>query len=202
MSYNKKTWRKRYRNRSDISTYVTHLTKGNNVLDAWDVLIKILKEKTLKAAAETSYVIGDNKVVCFQDMPIYGVCQNAYHEENNRTELGNKLRYNPIGVLFEKTYIFKKGGRPVIYEQKNKAKSIFPPEEWWRVVNFDLYNENAIIDWTHEREWRVKDDFHFDLKEAIIVVPSHSNFKFEEDRIGKEIFQSIKGFIHLDPVLS
>ena len=50
-------------------------------------------------------------------------------------------------------------GRPVIYDKTISAKKYLPENEWWRIVNLDLSDEDRFIDWTHEREWRVPNDF-------------------------------------------
>ena len=38
-------WRNRYKNRNDISSRLTHLTKGDTYEDAFKNLLKILEEK-------------------------------------------------------------------------------------------------------------------------------------------------------------
>lgn len=202
MAYTKDIWEKRHRNRSDISLYITHLTKDRDGLKAFQVLRKILTEKRIIGSNQNGYVIGNEAAVCFQDIPLYGVCQNVYHEQINKTELGGSLRYNPIGLTFEKEYVFKNGGRPVLYEQKDIAKGILPESEWWRIVNYDLSNLNSIIDWTHEREWRVKNDFKFKISEAIIIMPHGCNLNELKEIFGEEILNEIKGISILDPILT
>ena len=202
MAYTKEIWTKRHRNRSDISTYITHLTKPTGELDVYQVLKKILTEKKIIGSNQSGFIIGDVRAVCFQDIPLYGVCQNTFHEQMNREELGGSLRYSPIGLTFEKEYLFNKGARPVLYEQKNIAKQILPDSEWWRIVNYDLSNRNAIIDWTHEREWRIKNDFEFELNQAIIIMPNGMNYNSIREIFGDEILNNIKGVSILDPVLT
>jgi len=202
MAYTKKIWEKRHRNRSDISTYITHLTKESGNLDGFQVLRKILTEKKIIGSNQNGFIIGESRAVCFQDIPLYGVCQNTFHEQVNRAELGGTLRYRPLGITFPKEYLFNKGARPVIYEQKNKAKEILPAEEWWRIVNYDLSDQNSIIDWTHEREWRIKDDFDFDLNQAIIIMPHGINYSELKEKFGNEILDNIKGISILDPILT
>jgi hypothetical protein len=71
--------------------------------------------------------------------------------------------------MFHKPLIFSKGGRAVIYETKEFAKML-PPDEKWRIVTFDLSNKDHYVDWTHEREWRVKGDLKFDYKDVYIIL--------------------------------
>lgn len=203
MKYNAKIWKNRHRHRSDISTYITHLTKNTKEKDSLDVLEEILNtKKIIGSSPEKGFIIGENSAVCFQDIPLYGVSQNSLHEELNRKELGAKIRYQPYGLTFKKSYVYGKGGRPVFYEQKEKAKEILSEEEWWRIVSFDLSNRDSIKDWTHEREWRLKGDFEFELDKAIILLPMLQNYKRFVERFGTEIFAKIGGVIILDTILS
>lgn len=202
MAYNKDIWKKRHRHRSDISIYVTHLTKENLELDSFQVMRKILTEKKIIGSNRNGFIIGNSTAVCFQDIPLYGVCQNSFHEQMNRTELGGVLRYRPIGITFEKEYLFDKGARPVLYEKKNLAKQILPEEEWWRIVNYDLSNENGIIDWTHEREWRIKGDLEFDLNQVILIMPHGMSYGEMKEKFGEDILNGIKGVTILDPILT
>ena len=39
-------WQNRYKNRNDISSRLTHLTKGDTVEEAFTTLLKILDDKT------------------------------------------------------------------------------------------------------------------------------------------------------------
>jgi len=203
MKYTKDQWRKRIHLRSDISGSITHLTRENSETSAIDVLIKILSEKRLIGSSpEMGFIIGDTKAVCFQDAPIYGLTQNLINEQYSRSELGNKIRYRGIGLGFSKKYAFIKGARPVFYETKDMAKSIIPASEWWRIVSFDLSDDQNIVDWTHEREWRVKGDFCFDLNETYVYLVNQSSYQAFMERAGTEIINGIKGIVVLDPVLT
>jgi len=203
MSYNTSSWLKRMRLRSDMSAYVTHLTRENEDLNmrGVNVLIKILKEKKLKGSNNNGFISGSDTAVCFQDAPLHGITQNLIHEQFNREELGGKIRYRPYGICFRKEYVFRKGGRPVIYEQREFAKQNFK-NELWRVVTFDLSSNDKVIDWTHEREWRVKGDFTFELKNATVVVTNKNAYKKFIKRVDKDILNEIAGIIVLDPILT
>ena len=202
MAYTREIWKKRHRNRSDISLYITHLTKESEGLSAFQVLRKILTERKIIGSNQGGFIIGNSRAVCFQDIPLYGVCQNTFHEQVYREELGGVVRYKPIGLTFEKEYIFNKGGRPVLYETKDMAKQILPEKEWWRIVNYDLSNKDSIIDWTHEREWRIKDDFEFDITQAIIIMPQGCNFVELREKFGDKILNQIKGVTMLDSIFT
>lgn len=89
-----------------------------------------------------------------------------------------------------------------MYEKREVAKAILPEVEWWRIVNYDLSNENLIIDWTHEREWRMKGDFKFEINQAIIIMPQGLNYQELVEKLGEEILNHIKGVVTLDPILT
>ena len=168
MGYTQAKWLGRIRNRTDISGYLSHLTKEHCDRSAVQNLVKILEERTIVGSSNSGYVAGRFSATCFQDVPLYSLCQNTYHEQIYRNELGGKIRYSPIGLAFLKSYIYSKGGRPVIYEKLEVAKKLLQEDEWWRIVSFDLSNKQEIIDWTHEREWRFKGNFEFAIEKAYI----------------------------------
>jgi hypothetical protein len=202
MTYDVEKWKKRIRSRTDLSSYVCHVTRENGTLSAYEVLIKILNEQILLGSSNTSFIAGTEKAVCFQDVPIYSLCQNVLHEQDYRHELGGKIRYRPIGIAFPKRYVYMKGGRPVIYEKLDVAKKILNQEEWWRIVSFDLSNKEQIVDWTHEREWRVKGDFKFNLKFAYILLTHHGAYKYIITKLSSSILNEVGGVIVLDPILT
>lgn len=201
------TWVKRIKTRSDFSMRLIHLTKESEIdgikYDAMDILIKILKEKCLiGSTTESGFICGSRQAVCFQDAPLYSVSQNIEYEKSLRKNgESNKIRYRGYGLLFEKTYIYQKGGRPVIYDKTTDAKSYLPKDQWWRIVNLDLSNDNNIIDWMHEREWRVPDNLEFELSKLAVIVPSHKKYKEFIERCREikdvDILLEIKSIINL-----
>ncbi|MBB3151689.1 hypothetical protein FHS16_001735 [Paenibacillus endophyticus] len=204
MAYTIQQWRKRIRNRADMSSFLFHLTKPNGSLTSTDVLLKILKERKLIGSDSSGFIGGRHTAVCFQDVPAYGLSQNTYHEQQLREQNSStKLRYNPVGIGLPKRYLYTlKGARPVIYERKETARRFIPQEEWWRIVDFDLGNADNIVDWTHEREWRVKGDMTFKLSEAIVIIPTKETYRTFMDKADDSIIKGIGGITVLDPVLS
>lgn len=176
MGYTLLEWKKRYAERSDMSTHVTHLTRNGAVngepANAIQVLFAILKKKRLiGSTTESGFIAGSTPAVCFQDAPPSSLCQNVYYEQKYReTNQTAKIRYLGIGLMFEKQFAFNKGARPVIYDRKNTAKEYLPPEEWWRIVHMDLANPASVIDWSHEREWRCPNDFTFEHEDVRVVL--------------------------------
>ncbi|MGN4748939.1 DUF2971 domain-containing protein [Bacillus thuringiensis] len=206
LGYTIKEWENRYRHRTDLSSYLVHLTKmkfdenGNAIKSGYSVLMEILESQVLKGSGSKGFINGANTAVCFQDMPLSGVCQNVLFEQLRNRDEAHK-RYSPIGIAFPKQYVYKKGGRPVIYEKKDVARGMLPPEEWWRIVNFNLEDDDNIIDWTHEREWRVKGDFEFDLKKATILLTKQSSYDEFVNKTPEDILKNIGGIVTLHPVL-
>jgi hypothetical protein len=142
MAYKKDDWLSRIVNRSDITSLLTHLTKPGldikglsedeiNKL-ATENLIKILQDRVINGSTtEKGFIVGNTPAVCFQDVPIYGLIENIEHEVQRRRDNPNeRYRYCGVGLGFNKRYIFKLGGRPVIYEKTEIAKKILPKDEY------------------------------------------------------------------------
>ena len=167
-------WRERYKNRNDISSRLTHLTKGDTLEEAFANLIKILEDKTLIGSTTSSgFIVGNRPAVCLQEAPLEAIAENLKYEMKLRIETKSKIRYLAFGIRFGKGFVFHKGGRPVIYDEKEKLKEILPQNEYWRIVNYDIKNINNMIDWSHEREWRVPGELEFDYKDIEVIVPSN-----------------------------
>ncbi|MEK3707415.1 DUF2971 domain-containing protein [Paenibacillus sp. FSL R7-0198] len=169
-------------------------------MSAVDVLIKILNEMCIKGSTK-GYIVGETPVVCFQDTPLYGISQNIYHESVYRDELGSKVRYSPTGLSFNKLDIYRCGGRPCIYEQKDVAKKFLPPEEWWRIVNFNLNSNDNIVDWTHEREWRIKGDLVFPYYSATIILSHNDEYREFIGKINRDVLVQLAGVVVLSRAL-
>lgn len=200
MGYSSEDWKNRLSERSDLTTSITHLTRQGNSKNLLEQLIKILTEKTLiGSVTKSGFVVGDTPAVCFQDAPLHAIGQNIWFEQKFRkSNPGSKVRYLGVGFVFKKNYAYKKGARPVIYEQTAIAKNMLLPEEWWRIVNFNLSNDNSIIDWTHEREWRCPNNFKFALSEVTLLLTNHSLYKKfiqECDARGLDFHHKIRGIV-------
>ncbi len=149
-------WKRRFKYRVDLSSRATHLTKGNNDEDAFSNLINILEEKKIYGSTtKKGFICGSKSAVCLQEAPLTAIAENLQYEEMMRQKNGSKIRYLDFRVRFQKRFIYKKGGRPVIYDNTDLAKRSLPENEYWRIVKLDLSNNDSLIDWTHEREWRV-----------------------------------------------
>lgn len=199
--FDSEAWADRYSSRSDMSLYLTHLTKGNDDMNELDVLIKILNEGRLIGSGREGFISGADRAVCFQDVPIQSVVQNLTHEEKNFLDKkSNKVRYTGTGLMVPKPYAFKKGARPVIYETREEARKLYSDVKW-RVVTLELNNAEEIIDWTHEREWRVKGDFEFTLDNIVILLPSAPSYRYFIQHVDPEILKKISGIMLLSKLV-
>lgn len=201
MKYDKKVWMERIRSRSDISGYITHLTRETDEMSSVDVLMKILKDKKLIGSNKDGYIRGKSQAVCFQDSPLHGVAQNINHEILNNEKLGGKIRYRATGLLFHKAYVYYRGGRPVIYDNEDYFNTM-PEDQQWRFVSYNLSDPRNVIDWTHEREWRIKGDFSFVYSEVQVILPGPKSYRKFIKEIDRDILESLGGIITLGSVIS
>lgn len=141
--------------------------------------MKILKEQRLEGSTtESGFISGKIPAVCFQDIPLHSVCENILYEQSlKREKKAVNYRYTGFGLRFSKEYIFRKGGRPVIYDIKNQAKEYLNPEDYWRIVNLNLSDNQNIVDWSHEREWRVPGNLEFELSEVEVLIHDYKSYK-------------------------
>lgn len=205
MPYTKESWKRRYSERSDLSTSLVHLTKAPSNTRLVGVMFKILVERTLRGSTtDKGFIVGKNRAVCFQDAPVHSVAQNCWFEQKLRENKEQvKKRYVPSGFLFHKQLIYKKGGRPVIYDRTSEAKQYLPEDEWWRIVNFDISDDDSFIDWTHEREWRLKGDFKFNLRDVTLLFTKPSTYRrFIAlcDEHDKPLYKEVAGVIVTEQV--
>lgn len=199
-----KSWLERNHNRVDITSRITHLTRGVNDDEAFDKLCKILVDKKINASL--GFVCGAKKVTCYQEAPLLSIAENLRFEEYMRKKgESKKIRYSAFGLRIHKSDIYKKGGRPVIYGKTEELKNILPKEEWWRIVNFDWVGKGEVIDWTHEREWRVPDDYHLSYHRLEIILSNYEYYKkfiqWCEDNSHMDILKGINGIITLESII-
>jgi hypothetical protein len=162
---------------NDLTGWAKMVTGPN----AFNVLEKILEEGKLKG---TGTWTNGEACVCFTEAPI--------HEFNtifSLVELAasekERPRYEPYGIAIDKTWLFEQGGRPVIYDHPDSLKS-YPKALQYRLVP---YNPKEGIDFTWEREWRIKTkELILDPLKTLVVVPT-----------ADEAFEIVYGYSKLEP---
>ena len=180
-TYTREKWVQRLKSRSDLSGQVVHFTRSATIDEkpqsGLEMLQRILRERVIKGSGAEGYIRGSHKAVCFQDAPLYYLCQNLeaeYDLVNGKPR--DKCRYEPFGLMFMNHLVYKAGGRPVIYDDPDLALKYLSESEWWRIVSYKLSDTKSFIDWTHEREWRLKGDFSFNLECVTVLVPNWKAF--------------------------
>lgn len=150
--------------RDDISNKLIHLTRDFEGLSGEQRFYEIIKSKKLLGGKTD--VRGPFKCICFSETPISSIAQLIARQTSD-------MRYLPYGFMFSKEYLFSLGARPVIYQPEVEYETL-PDEIKYRHVKFDL-SGNKKIDWTWEREWRLKADFlEIHPKSTTIIVPNRN----------------------------
>lgn len=200
MTITENDWIDRIADRMDLCAQVTHFTRAATIngddFSAIEILIKILRERRIIGSNTSSgFIVGNRSAVCFQESPVISMAQ-IFRKTGQR--------YTGTGLMFKKPYVFRKKGRPVFYDQTQNAKLYLTESNWWRIVNFSLHNSTSFIDWTHEREWRVPDDFGFDIAQATVVVPGTDRVEeFLEksaNNEGEDVAKLVKAIIPLSTI--
>ena len=151
----------------------------NTAETASHVLTKILMAG-LRGSSGWTYGIN---TVCFTEAPISEF--NAVFSLNSiASEAHLRPRYEPYGVAVSKAWLFSKGGRPVIYDHPQEQAS-YPPDLLFR---FCPYDPASGVDYTWEREWRIRaETLELDPKQTIVIVPSAEEaFEFVYDFASEE----------------
>lgn len=192
--------------RPDQSFYLAHFTKhGDRFLDhevdnptiaqmsARQRLINILKNKEI-LSSKLNWV--NKKAVCFTECPWGSLLRHAD-------------KYSSYGIGFTKRLIYSRGGNPVFYVNPN----LFHGQEWdnsvypflnpfvpqyatEKVKGQSPFNGRA-VDYTHEREWRVIQDFRFQYKNiSFVILNSVKDLKVIPEEIITEI--GYEKFIFMD----
>lgn len=144
--------------RSDLSPYLFHYTKGE---DALGILKLIIYQ--LKLRSKVDYV-------SFTEAPLTSSIELfKYFHKFQPTEYNPTLTpmYKPYGIGIPCDFLFQKGARPIIYGTSEELELI-PYELKWRCLSLDPING----DFSWLREWRLhSNEFDFsNCKDAIIVI--------------------------------
>jgi hypothetical protein len=139
--------------RSDLSQWVVYFVRPaaylapNQIGNATDIFNNILTQSHIRASQSehiTKYC--PFGATCFYDAPPTAWPEIISTNPNAR---------QPLGLIVQKTALWYLGGRPVIYTEQVTPK-YWPEDERYRIVHTDLLRQQQPIDWTHEREWRIR----------------------------------------------
>jgi hypothetical protein len=153
---------------------LTHFTRATGRRSALDNLATILKAGVIRGSGRM--IRGGARAVCLFDAPPAELVALLARR--------NRRRYEPFGVAVDKRYAFLKGARPVIHLPWREAESMLKPDDMWRVVKIDLAR-NPTVDWTFEREWRLRGDLPLIARLSAALVESW--------RDAEEIFDRFDG---------
>jgi hypothetical protein len=145
--------------RDDLSDRLVHLTKGD---DPFSTFVKILGDRALLGG--TGFIKGKHRCVCFSEAPISKLPQILSTPHEN-------IKYRPYGFVFTKKWVFRKGGRPVIY-QPDSDYAALPFAKKHLHVRFWL-SDKYTVDHSWEREWRIKTDrLDFTPNDVTLLMPT------------------------------
>jgi hypothetical protein len=200
--------------RADLSTFLVHLTKGD---DPKASLISILSDYRIKATTAMGWAkleatsLGPDaeasqKVVCFSETPLDQI-YSMYAEIARR-----QVRLKPYGLAFTKMVARGKGTNPVWYvdmtpgytwaicaslnamrtDACSSDESAFIDHPASSIFPFaepmGTWNGRSQHEFWWEREWRHKDDFWFGEHEiALVLAPEAEHGDFEDLIPGKVI---------------
>lgn len=119
--------------RNDISNYLVHFTKGTDYDDAFDRLMSILLD--MKLIGNNGMIKGGHNCVCFSEAPLTAISKGLVNSDYYS-------KYSPFGITVSKKWLFKQGGRPVIYQTEAEYKQL--NSNSWRHVTFDLSRDDEI----------------------------------------------------------
>lgn len=179
--------------RSDISNYLVHFTKGNSEYEAFENLRSIIKSYSL--IGNNGMIKGGHKCVCFSEAPLSAIKDGLVNSDFYS-------KYSPFGIMLSKKWLFEQGGRPVIYQREEEYKLL--NENSWRHVTYEP-DKKEPIDFTWEREWRIKTDKLLIGEDmCTIVLPNEdwandlvNSFEWDKDKLAQQY-----DLIYDDPLMA
>lgn len=175
--------------RNDISTSLIHLTRGTDDETPLDILKKILSDGKIKGSNNTGFIKGKNSATCFTEMPISATKYFATGPEEDLPKQGLKFSY--YGIAISKKSGFHSGARPVIHLPNDEAEWI-PEDERWRHVRL----EEEVVDWTHEREWRLLGDYLLKKSRGIYILHwTPTEYEEIKGALHPDIKKKIRGYL-------
>lgn len=154
---------------ADISDKVVHFTRGDTWEDAFGALCEIVEAGQL--IGSNGNIKGGYPCVCFSEAPLNSLPDGLVNP-------AAYSKYSPFGIIFEKSFLFQHGGRPVIYQPDSEYEDL-PENIRWRHVRYEPDLE-PVIDFTWEREWRIQ-------TESLTVSPDICDLVFPNREWGEKM---------------
>lgn len=146
--------------REDLSSKLIHLTRGTSDQSAAKKFISMVEGRKLNGG--NGCIKGGYSCVCFSEAPLNKLTYILVNPS------AHGMRYSPFGVMVDKSWLFERGGRPVIY-QPDSDFGLLHDSQKYRHVRY----EHGVVDFTWEREWRISaDSLEIDSSIATLVVPN------------------------------
>ena len=147
--------------RGDLSNRLIHLTRGDTLEAAARTFEQILRGGAL--VGDNGFIRGGYRCVCFSEAPISVLAQVLASSREDG------MRYAPFGVMVGKSWLFKQGGRPVIYQAHEEFDLLHESQRYRHV----RYEPHLGRDHTWEREWRIQTAMlPLDPEHTTFVVPT------------------------------
>jgi hypothetical protein len=212
--------------RPDFSNYVAHFTKDATPLGAAEHPDDKALQGIKGTAFERLISILEAEKIFATPMPWTNRYAVAFTECPWGSLLDHTKRYSPYGLGFRKDHLFEVGGGPAIYlrpdlhaAQKDFQSQLRPQ---WKGFHPGLYAfvtpfcpgyapksykskywPGKPVDYSHEREWRVPQDYKFDLSQVeFVVVPNYEAVatfpKTLKDQIGREKFIIVEVYSQIE----
>ncbi len=190
------------RERDDLSRFLVHLTRNSGGISAEDHLISILKDEVIEARTGwclfhhkfrqkkfTDILTAKFRTVCLPETPFTKLRHVAVHIPRRR------IRLQPYGLVFLKSFLVEKGASPAIYVNGKGADGIRKyllarfDQDFANKQRYDKFAKRfgeqakAIIqyyslinvisdkhDFAWEREWRHSGDLEFKMQRIFAII--------------------------------
>lgn len=168
--------------RDDLSNKLIHLTRSDqeDKEERYNEWVKNFQSiaNQRKLIGGDGCIKGGYRCICFTEAPLSKLSHIL------AAPSASGIRYAPFGVIVAKRWLFGKGGRPVIYGPETDFYNL-PEDMRYRHVRFELGNKE--VDFTWEREWRLRaDELSLEPAQVTLVVPTRESKDVFADLLPKD----------------
>ena len=173
--------------RPDFSDFVVHFTKDKPPISAEHGGATSVPGVVAMTASDRLSAILRDRVIRASNMPWTNALAVCFTECVWSSLLAHADAYSSYGVGFHKSKLFQADGGPAFYvrrelydaQLRHRSKDVngiagWHPDVWPFITPFNpkyaRTQGRRYVDYSHEREWRVPADFHFDLTDVAFIV--------------------------------